>query len=149
MSIRQKLVALMLVGGMALGMLACDSTPPEPLTLEEYAVAVCETTSPMAKGSDSTWGDVKDWTRDEVDRLESVVPPPELADYHDLVLKVDNVTLDVLDDKPDSDVIDPIVFMEVSMALVPPGAALKKAEQELPDDVHRVLKKHGCIIYTP
>ena len=148
MSIGHKLVALMLVG-MALGMLACDAKPPEPLTLDEYVVAVCDTTSPMERGSDSTWGDVKDWTRDEVDRLESVVPPPELAAYHDLILEVDKVTLDVLDDTPDSDVIDPIVSMKVSMALYPPGGALKRAEEELPDYVRSALKEHGCIVYTP
>ena len=59
--------------------IGCAGADAVPLTVEEYIAATC---GDKSASDDDTWGELRDETRDRIDRFEKVTPPAALKEYH-------------------------------------------------------------------
>ena len=126
------------------------ATPtPEPtastVSFEEY-LSACE----VLGDNDNRDFNVKEDTNKEVSGifaellagLEAVIPPAEVAEWHNKLLSVLQNAIDIVDLLPEDDTIDfgTVLFVGVTFLV-----DMEEVEARLPDDVRRQMVSAGCI----
>ena len=74
--------------------------------------------------------------------LEAVIPPAEVAEWHNKLLSVLQNAIDIVDLLPEDDTIDFGTVLFVGVTFV---ADMEEVEARLPDDVRRQMVSAGCI----
>ena len=82
-----------------------------------------------------------------IERLESVDPPEEVAEWHQTVLAYQNDLKEAFDEHPGSDELDDEFLFSVAFSLALPehGPKLESAIDGLASDVHEQMTEAGCI----
>ena len=127
-----------------------DAIPkPEPtastVSFEEY-LSVCE----VLGDNDDLDANVKEDTNKEISGIfaellagfEAVIPPAEVAEWHNKLLSVLQDVIDIFDLLPEDDTIDFGTGILVGLTL---QAGMVEALAHLPDDVRRQMVSAGCI----
>ena len=119
---------------------------PEPtastVSFEEY-LSVCE----VLGGDDNLEEDVtnKEFSGIFAELLagfEAVIPPAEVAEWHNKLLSVLQNAIDIVDLLPEDDTIDFGTALLVGVTFL---ADMEEVEARLPDDVRRQMVSAGCI----
>ena len=109
------------------------------MTLEEYA-AKCGQYAEDEIPDGATSGEVsKDLAR-SIELMESINPPPEVADYHYETLSYGKALKRVVDAQPEDEEPNILAFL----VLVPHGLAVENAMNALDPEVRRKLAAVGC-----
>ena len=74
--------------------------------------------------------------------MEAVIPPAEVAEWHNKLLSVLQNVIDILDQLPEDDTID---FETALLVALTVQADMEEVEANLPDDVRRQMVSAGCI----
>ena len=74
--------------------------------------------------------------------IEAVIPPAEVAEWHNKLLSVLQNAIDIVDLLPEDDTIDFGTVLFVGVTFV---ADMEEVEARLPDDVRRQMVSAGCI----
>ena len=120
---------------------------PEPtastVSFEEY-LSMCEVLGgddePLKE--DATNKELSGIFAEALAGLEAVIPPAEVAEWHNKLLSVLQNVIDILDQLPEDDTID---FGTALLVALTVQADMEEVEANLPDDVRRQMVSAGCI----
>ena len=133
-----------------LALVACGSNlePDEPtaegrdasrLSLEEY-VSLCAQYADDEIPEGATSGEASEDLERSIELMESINPPPEVADYHDETLSFGKALKNLLDSQPKDESPNLLAFI----VLAPQMLAVEDAMENLAPDVRRALAAAGC-----
>lgn len=134
------LTSLMLI---ALLVLSCGST--ERLTLDEYAAFCADgiaSAGTLIEPESVTWGDLLSLGESSLERLRSVGPPEELADFHRASIKTLDFVVGVAGEQPAEEVANPLAFGFDAIRI---ATQLRRAVEEIPTDARGRLRDAGCL----
>ena len=109
------------------------------MTLEEY-VSNCAQYADDEIPSDATSGEASEELARSIEVMESINPPPEVADYHNKTLAYGKALKRLLDAQPEDEQPNLLAFL----VLAPQGLALEDAMNDLDPEVRRRLVAVGC-----
>lgn len=135
----KQLIGLLLL---SIGLLGCSSGSDQ-LTVAEYA-EWCgreEQQSARANDSEGTYGELTIAMRTVLDEARSVVPPPELTDYHAKSVEVAEAFTALVSVQPADEKFNPWIVLP----LIGLGEEQEEIEDALPEDVRAQLVARGCI----
>ena len=120
-----------------------NDTATTALSLEMY-LTVC---APPESGfsDDTTYGELSSEFAAEADRLETLVPPPLLAEWHGVNIDNYRTMQAVLDLEPQDDIIEFANLLVLSAAADELDAAAAEIAARLPDDTITDMMHAGCI----
>ena len=110
------------------------------MTLEEYAV-FCAENSADDIAEDVTYGQISQEMAASIAVMESVVPPPEVADFHDGTVDYAKAIQGLADSQPKDDVVNPFLFL----ILLPQLEELEETMRRVAPEVLQLLDETGCI----
>ena len=117
----------------------------ERLSVEEYA-AFCAgglaSVESLIEPENVTWGDLVEIGEPSIERLSDVMPPEELATFHRISLKTLDFVVGVATEYPADEPANPLAF---GLDAVRIATQLRRAVEDLPDDVRRMLSEAGCL----
>ena len=117
----------------------------ERLTLEEYA-SFCAggvaSATELIEPENVTWGDLVEVGEPSIARLRSVEPPEDLAVFHRVSLKALDLVVEVAREHPAEELANPLAF---GLDAVRIATQLRRAIDDLPDDVRWTLREAGCL----
>ena len=129
-----------------------DTPPPTPTialaaaSLADEYLARLDCESFQGREDAETYGDLSAQMGEIIDRMSSLIPPPEIIEWHELILSTNENAKAALDTLPEDDAID---FIEI-LAIFEPFGAVEAAEQEIlsrmPDDVRQLMREAGCVV---
>ena len=143
-------VLLMAVAASACG--GGSGSGGDPMSVEEYT-AVCGEAS-TASGDDATIAEISEVLDENIRRMESVTPPREVAELHNVMLDYQRALKAALDDAPESDSdTDADVFSAADMFFFAAalslnseyGPAISDATAAVPPEARQQLVEAGCI----
>ena len=117
-----------------------------PVSFEEY-VELCGTASAVSS-DDASVAEFSELLDEQIRRMESVTPPGEVADLHNVILEYQRALKEVLDDIPDSDSDNPleaVIFSGALVLLFEFGPAISDAAAAVPAEFQQQLVEAGCI----
>ena len=120
-----------------------NDTATTALSLEMY-LTVC---APPESGfsDDATYGELSSEFAAEADRLETLVPPPLVAEWHRVNIDNYRTMQAVLDLEPQDDIIEFANLLVLSGAADELDAAAAEIAARLPDDIITDMIDAGCI----
>ena len=127
----------------ALAVASCGSD--ERLTLDEYAVFCADgiaSARTLIEPEAVTWGDLIELGEPSLERLRSVEPPDELGEFHRASIKVLDFVVGVAEEQPRGEIANPLAFGFQAIGI---ATQLRRAVDDLPDDVRRALDDAGCL----
>ena len=110
-----------------------------PMTLDEYA-SRCAEYADDEIASDATNGEVSDELARSIEVMESIDPPPEVADYHNETLALGKALKRLVDLQPGGEMANPFAFL----ILLPQMQKLEDTMNNLDPEVRRTLAAAGC-----
>ncbi len=111
-----------------------DGGGGEPLTIEEYAAATCD--SDAEDEEDLTWGQSISLFKSLLKEMNRIKPPSELRDYHQANLAIVQVVIEFAEKQDKDDIVNPYLFLtEQPIFLL--GMTLSSLENELPDSIRK------------
>ena len=124
-------------------LVACGGS--ERLTLEQYAqfcAGGVASAAELIEPDQVTWADLVEIGEPSLERLRSVEPPQELADFHRASIKTLDFVVGVASEQPAEEVANPLVF---GLDAIRIGTQLRRAVEEIPADVRGRLSDAGCL----
>ena len=118
----------------------------DPMSVEEYA-AVCGEAS-AASGDDATIAELSEVLDEIIRRMESVTPPREVSELHNVLLDYQRALKAALDDAPESDSdtdADVFLFGAALSLIFEYGPAISDATATVPPEARQQLVEAGCI----
>ena len=109
------------------------------MSLEEYA-SLCAQYADDEIPEGATNGEVSEALARSIELMESVNPPPEVADYHNETLSYGNALKGLVDSQPKDEQPNLLAFV----VLIPQGLAVEDAMNSLDPEVRRMLAAAGC-----
>ncbi len=109
-----------------------------PRTVEEYAQLVCAETAESTK----TWGEQVSGLEELLETLESINPPGELREYHNVTIDVGRTYLAFAKDMPRDGEVDPAALL----AQLGTGVMqrVEAAREGLSQETKSILDSAGC-----
>ena len=92
-----------------------------------------------------TYGDIATQIGEIIDRMSALVPPSEIAEWHDLILSTNEELKPSVDALPKDDAIDFMVMFAIVQPFEDVDAAEKEIVSRMPDDVSQRMLDAGCI----
>ena len=118
--------------------------PGDRLTVDQYAAfcaAGIASASDLIEPDNVTWGDLVQLGEPSIERLRSVNPPEELATFHRVSLKALEFVVEEARKHPPEELANPLAF---GLDAIRIATQLRRAVEDLPDEVRRVLHEAGC-----
>ena len=111
---------------------------------EEYEAFCSEAAQEeLDDNEDYTNGEVSTFYAELVERMESIDPPVEIADWHDRVLAAWTAATRLIDAEPQDAIFDPLILFSDNEILSRFGE-VEEAFNEIPADVRERLAAAGC-----
>ena len=127
------------------GLLAAGCGGGERLTVEEYAAFCADgigSAETLIDPESVTWGELIDVGEPSLERLRSVEPPEELAEFHRASIKVLDLVVGVAMEQPADEFANPLAFGLDALRI---ATQLSRAVDALPVEVRRALGEAGCL----
>ena len=123
---------------------AATSTPrrsfASQISVDEYA-AMCAESASDEIAEDATYGEISAEMTQGVERLQAVIPPDEVTDWHNESLEYAKSIKALADSQPKDDVASPFLFL----TLLPQLEELERTKNNIAPDVLVRLVADGCI----
>ena len=113
------------------------------LSLDEY-LAQLDCASSDEEPEPETYGEFSVLAQKLIDERSALVPPAEVADWHNRSLEILQTFKGLVDSQPEDQVIG-IEFFGIAAVLEGLQEAVTQAENELPDDVRQRMVEAGCV----
>ena len=117
----------------------------ERLSVEEYArfcAGGIASAAELIEPDNVTWGDIVEIGTPSIERLRSVEAPDELATFHRVSLKTLEFVVGEARDHPPEELANPLAL---GLSAVRIATQLRRAIEDLPDDLRRTLSEAGCL----
>lgn len=129
--------------GAAIVAAACAST--ERLTVSEYATFCADgvaSARTLIEPESVTWGDLVRLGEPSLERLRSVEPPDELAEFHRASIKTLDFVVGVAAEQPAEEIANPLAF---GLNAVRIATQLSRAIDALDPSIRATLRRADCL----
>lgn len=138
---RDLIICTMLGAGL-LG-LACGSA--DRLTVAEYGEFCADglaSAQQLIEPESVTWGELARLAEPSLERLRSVEPPEELAEFHRASIKVLDFVIGVAEEQPAEEIANPLAFGLNALRV---ATQLSRAVDGLDRTTRATLRRAGCL----
>ena len=142
----KSIMGLLVVGIaiLVIPLIACSDDPAPALSLDEYLLQCSVFADQEDLEEGSTYGELSAALGEVIEMMSSLMPPEEVADWHNKTLELGRTLKGVVDSQPKEKVIG-IEFFGIAAELEGLQEGVTEAENALPAEIRRRMVEAGCL----